>query len=139
MEESLKKAIQSRAEKEPYSAKLGIRLIDFYEGFAKAEMDVTSDLTNILGTCHGGAIFSLIDEAFSVAGNAHGLVAVALNMTISYLATPEIGSRLTAEAREFHRTRRTAHYEVKVTDDKEKLIATCQALTYIKGDPLPFL
>jgi acyl-CoA thioesterase len=139
MKESLKKAIRAQAEREPYSGKLGMRLIDFHEGFAKVEMDVTPELTNILGMFHGGAIFSLIDEAFQVAGNSHGTVAVALNMSISYLAAPEIGSRLTAEAREFHRTRRTAHYEIKVTDDKEKLIATSQALTYRKGDPLPFL
>ena len=139
MEESLKKAIHARIKEEPYASKLGIRLIDFHEGYARVEMDVTPDLANSLGTFHGGAIFSLVDEAFQVAGNAHGTVAVALNMNISYLLTPEHGSRLTAEAREFHCTRKTAHYEIKVTDEKKRLIATCQALAYRKGDPLPYL
>ncbi len=139
MEESLKKAIEARVKEEPFASKLGLRLIDFHEGYARVEMDVTPDLANSLGTLHGGAIFSLVDEAFQVAGNSHGTVAVALNMSISYLISPEHGSRLTAEAREFHCTKKTAHYEIKVTDEKERLIATCQALTYRKGDPLPFL
>ena len=80
-----------------------------------------------------------VDAAFEMACNSHGTVAVALNMSISYLTTPEPGSRLTAEAREVHLTRRTAHCEVKVTDDQGRVIATCQALAYRKGDPLPFL
>ncbi len=139
MEESLREALQARIKDEPYSRKLGIRLIDFHEGFARVEMDVTLDLANILGMSHGGAIFSLADEAFQIACNAHGSVAVALNMGISYLATPKLGSRLTAEAREVHRTKKTAHCEIKVTDEKDRLIATSQALAYLKGDPLPFL
>ena len=139
MNESVISTISERLEKEPFARKMGIHLVALAPGRATVEMQPRRDLINMFGMIHGGAIFSLIDEAFQVAGNSHGTVAVALNMNVSYLATPEIGSRLTAEAREFHRTRRTAHYEIKVTDDREKLIATCQALTYIKGDRLPFL
>jgi acyl-CoA thioesterase len=46
---------------------------------------------------------------------------------------------MTAEAREINRTTRTALYEIKVTDDGGRLLATCQALVYRKGTPLPFL
>jgi acyl-CoA thioesterase len=66
-------------------------------------------------------------------------VAVALNVNISYLAPPKMGSRLTAEAREIHCSRKTALYDIRVVDDQGKPIAACQALAYRKGDPLPFL
>ena len=52
---------------------------------------------------------------------------------------PAPGSRLSAEAREYGRTRKTATYEIKVTDGDGTLIAVCQALAYRKGTPLPFL
>ena len=139
MDESVRKALWSNTQECPYSSKLGLRVIEIDKGYSRMEMDVHPDLFNIYGTLHGGAIFSLIDEAFQAASNAHGTTAVALNMTISYLAAPKSESRLTAEARELHLTRRTGHYEIKVTDDQGRLIATCQALAYRKGQPLPFL
>lgn len=139
MNESRRRAFLAQVEAEPYARKLGLRLVDVQEGYARVEMDLTPDMTNILGTIHGGAIFSLVDEAFQVASNSHGTVAMALNMSISFLAAPAPEIRLTAEATEFHRTRKTAHYEIRVTDDQGKLIATCNALVYRKSEPIPFL
>ena len=102
-------------------------------------MVFTPDMENIFGMAHGGALFALIDEAFETAGNSHGTIAVALNMNISYLAPPSLGATLTAEAKEVNRTNRTALYEIKVTEETNKLIASCQALVYRTGKPLPFL
>jgi acyl-CoA thioesterase len=96
-------------------------------------------MNNIFDLTHGGAIFALIDEAFQTACNSHGTMAVALSMSLPYIAPPRTGSRLTAEAREYNRTRRTATYEIKVNDSDGNLIAVCQALAYRKGLPLPFL
>jgi acyl-CoA thioesterase len=46
---------------------------------------------------------------------------------------------LIAEAKEFNRTNRTAVYDIRVSDDQNNLIATCQALVYRLGKTLPFL
>jgi acyl-CoA thioesterase len=46
---------------------------------------------------------------------------------------------LRAEARELCRTKKTASYDIKVTDKNGQLIATCQALAYRTGKPIPFL
>jgi len=102
-------------------------------------MNFTPDMENIHGMAHGGALFSLIDEAFETASNSHGTVAVALNMNITYLSSPFPGSRLIAEAREFNRTKKTAVYDIKVFDKQNNLMASCQALVYRKGTILPFL
>jgi acyl-CoA thioesterase len=102
-------------------------------------MNFTPDMENIHGIAHGGALFAVIDEAFETASNSHGTIAVALNMNVTYLSSPPSGSRLIAEAREFNRTQKTAVYDIKVFDDKNNPIASCQALVYRKGVPLPFL
>jgi acyl-CoA thioesterase len=130
MDEKVRAAIFRQVEREPFALKFGLQLV---------EMSFTPDLENIFGMAHGGALFALIDEAFETASNSHGTVAVALNMNITYIAPPSPGSRLTAEAKEFNRTNRTAVYDIRVTDGQGGLIASCQALVYRKGTPLPFL
>ncbi len=139
MDEKIRSAFIKQIEKESFAKKLGLLLVDVQEGCAKVEMRFTEDLENMFGMAHGGAIFSLMDAAFEVASNSHGTMAVALNMNINYLASPAKGALLNAEAREINKTRRTATYDIRATDDSGKLLATCQALVYRLDKPLPFL
>lgn len=88
MDEKVRKAIFKRMEQEPFGRKFGITLVDIKEGYARVEMRFTSDMENMFGIAHGGAIFSLMDAAFEVASNSHGTMAVALNMSVNYLASP---------------------------------------------------
>lgn len=139
MDEKVRQAIFQRIDKEPFGRKFGLKLIDVQEGSARVEMLFTEDMENMFGMAHGGAIFSLIDAAFEVASNSHGTMAVALNMSINYLASPAKGARLSAEAREINKTRKTAAYDIRATDESGKLLATCQSLVYRLDKPLPFL
>ena len=106
MDEKVRSAIVRQFKKESFSKKIGLQLADVREGYAKVEMRFMSDLENMFGMAHGGAIFSLIDAAFEVASNSHGTMAVALNMNINYLASPEKGALLIAEAKEINRTKK---------------------------------
>ena len=126
-------------ENEPYARKMGIRLVEVDTGYALVEMKPQKDNLNLLGMTHGGAIFSLIDEAFEISSNSHGKVAVALNMSVTYHQAPELNSVLRAESFEIHRTRKTATYEIKVRDANDTLIASCSALVFRKQQALPFL
>jgi acyl-CoA thioesterase len=139
VDEDVRRAIFEQVEQEAFSRKVNVRLVDLEEGFSQVQMTCTPDTENIFGMIHGGAIFSLMDVAFETACNSHGTVAVALNVMITYLASPAPGSILTAEARELSRTRKTASYDIKAFDEDGRLIASCQALAYRKGTPLPFL
>lgn len=139
MDEKTRSAIFKQVEKEPFGKKFGLKLVDVREGCAGVEMVFTPDMENMFGMAHGGAIFSLIDAAFEIASNSHGTMAVALNMNINYLASPEKGAMLTAEAREINRTKKTAAYDICATDDSGKLLASCQSLVYRMEKPLPFL
>jgi len=139
MDNRVKEAIFRKVQREPFAQKFGIKLLDLGDGYSKVEMKLTPDMENILGMAHGGALFALIDEAFETASNSHGTVAVALSMTITYVSPPSPNSVLVAEAREFSRTRRTAVYDIKLSDDQNNPIASCQALVYRKDERLPFL
>lgn len=140
MEERVKRAIYHAVERESFAGTLKMRLVSLDRGFSVVEMEYTPEsMNNIYNRAHGGAIFGLIDEAFETAGQTDGTIAVALNVNVSYVSSPREGARLMAEAREVSRTKKTAGYDIKVTDEKGHLIATCQALAYRTGKAIPFL
>ncbi len=129
----------ARSRQEPFKDILGLEVLDIAPGFAKVAMQFKPEMQNIFGMLHGGAVFSLLDEAFQLACNAHGEIAVALQLNIYYLAPAEMGARLIAEAKETNATRKTALYDALVYQEADgKRIATGQAMAYRKGKPLPF-
>jgi len=139
MEKKVFNALFKRVEREPYAQLLGLRLKKVDKGYSLVEMEIREEMQNILGSTHGGAIFSLLDEAFETASNSHGTIAVALNMNVTFIAPPSPGEVLQAEAKEINLTPRTATYLINVTGEESRLIATCQALVYRKKEILPFL
>lgn len=139
MEQEIKDILAARVAKEPFASKFNLKLTDIGTGYARLEMDFTPDMENIFSLAHGGAIYALIDEAFQVASNSHGIMSVALNVNVTYHRPPEKMSHLIAEAMEITSTRRTAAYRITVTSSNGELIASCQALVYRTGKPLPFL
>lgn len=132
-------AIRQQVAKEPYARKLGLKVLKLEPGYALVEMALDSDMANIFDMIHGGAIFSLIDEAFEISCNSHGSVAVALSMTVTYHNAPTKAGILRAESKEIYRSKKTATYDIKVTENQNTLIASCQALAYRKQEKLPFL
>ena len=140
MDSNIKNAIYQAVATEPYARALGIELVALDEGYSMVTMVYRPEvMDNIYQRAHGGAIFGLIDEAFETAGQTEGTIAVALNVNVTYVSSPDYGITLTAEARRVSHTRKTAGYDIRVTDDKDRLIATCQALAYQTGKPIPFL
>ena len=122
--------------RDPFARSLGIELLELQPGYSRMKMTVRGEMLNFHGIPHGGAIFSLADAAFAAASNSHGIQAVALEMTVHYLATVDVGMTLYAEAREERRGKRTALYHIRVTDPEGNLIASCQGLVYRREKPL---
>jgi acyl-CoA thioesterase len=116
---------------DPFSAHLGAVIEAVEPGYSRVSLVVTAEMTNFHGTTHGGVIFSLGDIAFAAASNAGDQRAVALNVSIVFLRATQVGDHLIAEARAQAVSRRTALYELTVTEAKSgQLVATSQALAY---------
>ena len=131
--------IQARCEKEPYPKLLGIEVLEIKPGYARVSMQFKPGMQNIFGMLHGGAVFSLLDEAFQLACNARGEVAVAQQVNTYFLAAANPGAYLIAEAKELNATRKTALYEIRVFEEEgSRVLATAQAMAYRKGGRLPF-
>lgn len=119
-----------RLEKDAFARYMGIKLIEMKPGYATATMEVTQELLNGEGLTHGSAIFALADIVFAAASNAHGPVALALNVNINFLKATTKGAILTAIAREENLTRKTGVYRLEVKDDSGDLVALAEGLAY---------
>lgn len=116
-----------------YAAHTGVELLAVAPGRAKAQLELNENHLNGLGSIQGGAIFTLADLTFAAAANSHGTVAVAINVSISYLKAVSTGT-LYAEAEEIALNPRLGTYTVSVKDDQGALIALFQGLAYRKTD-----
>jgi len=118
-----------------FARHLGIEVLEYSEGKARARMEIHPHHLNSAGTLHGGAIFSLADAVFSVASNSHGTLAVAINASISYFRALKRGV-LMAEAKEVSLNPKLATYLIRVEDEKGDAIALFQGTVYRKKDRL---
>jgi acyl-CoA thioesterase len=128
--------IKNFLKKDQFAKHNGIELVDVSEGYAKVRMNIQPIHLNGVGIAHGGAIFTLADFAFAAASNSHGTVAVAINVSISFLKAVS-GGTLTAEAKEVSINPRLATYTIPVTDENGDLVASFQGMVYRKKDQIP--
>ena len=115
---------------------LGIEPVECRPGYARTRMALDGRQANSVGIAHGGALFSLADLALALAANAHGRLALTLNLFISYLA-PGVNGPFEAEAVEVSSSSKVANYEIKVRDADGMVVALCQGLVYKKEDTFP--
>jgi acyl-CoA thioesterase len=140
MDQKVKNAISNAVENEPFAKAMKINLMELERGFSVVEMIYDPEkMNNIYARAHGGALFALIDEAFETASQTDGTIAVAMNVNVTYVSSPEPGVKLRAEAKRVSQTKKTAGYDIRVNDANGHLIATCSALAYQTGKPIPFL
>lgn len=115
--------------KERFSADLfameaaGIELEAAEPGYARCSFKIEAKHMNAAGTVMGGAIFTIADFAFAVAANLCGPLTQSLTSQITFHSVAK-GSRIIAEAKQIRAGRTTCYYNVDITDDTGRLIAT---------------
>ena len=81
---------------------------------------------------------TLADLALAAAANSHGTLAFSLSSNITFLRSSGPGDVLYAEARERYIGRTTGYYQIDVTNQEGKLIATFESSVFRKGDNITF-
>ncbi|MFC1828491.1 PaaI family thioesterase [Thermodesulfobacteriota bacterium] len=128
-------AINEYIRTDPFANYLGATFDVIEPGFSRVSLQVTEEMVNFHGITHGSVVFALGDMAFAAAGNSHGQIALAMNVSISFLRASKPGDYLIAEAKEQHAGGRTALYDITVVDQKSgKLVAKSQNLVYRKRE-----
>jgi acyl-CoA thioesterase len=132
------KASEAMMSADSASRDLGMRIIDIAPGAATLTMRVTDKMLNGHRICHGGYIFTLADSAFAFACNSYNRLTVAQQNQITYVAPGKADELLTATASETALTGRSGVYDVMVTGEDGRIVATMRGLSRtIKGQLFP--
>ena len=121
-----------------FATEAGIELTEVREGYAKASLVITPEHLNAGGRTQGGALFTLADLTLAAAANSHGTLAFSLSSNITFLRASGTGDTLIAEAHERYIGRTTGCYQIDITNQDGKLVATFESSVFRMGDKLPF-
>jgi len=130
--ETLKAMFDKVNREDTFSQRVGVKLVELLPGFARTTLAITDETINIYKMAHGGAIFSIADQACEAAGNSFGEPAVALQQNIHFLAAGKSGDFLEATAKVAHRSKRIGLIEFEVRNQEGLLIANGQQVIYFK-------
>ena len=130
--ETLKVMFDKVNREDTFSQRVGVKLVELLPGFARTTLAITDESINIYKMAHGGAIFSVADQACEAAGNSFGEPAVALQQNIHFLAAGKSGDFLEATAKVSHRSKRIGLIEFEVKNQEGLLIAIGQQVIYFK-------
>jgi acyl-CoA thioesterase len=130
--EILKRIFDKVNSEDTFARLIGIKLIELQPGFARTTLSITDETINIYQMAHGGALYSLADQACEAAGNSFGDPAVALQHSIHFLKAGKSGDLLEATAKVAHQSNRIGLIEFEVRNQAGLLLATGQQIIYFK-------
>lgn len=113
-----------------FSQWLGIERLEEKAGYCKLRMTVREEMTNGFKIAHGGITYSLADSALAFASNGYGRQAVSIETSISHTKPVFIDDVITAEAVELNLTNATAIYDIKITNQKDEVVALFKGTVY---------
>ena len=116
----------------PFVQLLGIVIEEVGPDRSRLRLTIRPDSLNPHGLVHGGALFTLADNAAGCAASTDGRAYVTQGGDIHFLRVQSSGA-VTAEARVVHRGRSTVLAEVSLTGDDGGLMATA-SFTYFCVD-----
>jgi acyl-CoA thioesterase len=128
--------LEAMLAKDRFSEWMKLRVTHFAEGSATVEMTIREDMLNGFGVVHGGVTFALADSAFAFACNSRNNLTLALDAQISFIKKVSLGDVLTATVEELHNGRTTGVYEVKITNQKNELVAAFRGTAHRTGKEL---
>lgn len=131
--ELARKVVDRMYNNDPFSQWLGIERIEDGAGTSVLRMKVRQEMLNGFAIGHGGITYSLADSALAFASNSHGKQAVSVETSISHLKPIFEGDVLTAIAVEKSRSNRIGVYEIKISNQKDELVALFKGTVYRKN------
>lgn len=135
MQETIDKPVEYAREvvgRDPWAVHLGIEVEEATEGYSRCAVTVKPEYLNAVDRAHGALVYALADQAFAVACNSLGTMALALTVSINYLSAAKAGERIVSEAHPVNIARKISLWQIEVKGADGRLIATAQGTAYHK-------
>ncbi|WP_320671602.1 PaaI family thioesterase [Patulibacter defluvii] len=117
---------------------IGLQFGDAGDGWIEATVAVGDHVKQPMGLVHGGVYAAIAESMTSMATavgvHADGMSAQGLSNSTNFLR-PILEGTIHARAERLHRGRTTWVWEVRITDDEDRLAAVCRMVIAVR--PLP--
>ena len=114
-----------------FAANNGCVLKEVREGYARAELVVTSEHLNAGGVCQGGAYFTLADIALAAVMNSRGTLTFGIENNIVFLHSAKVGDTLVFNHHKI------PYVDVRITNQQGELCCVVTGMAYRKAANLP--
>ena len=128
-----KEVLAIMTNRDQFTKWLGLEIETIETGYCKLHYIVRKDMLNGFENIHGGILFSASDSAFAFACNSHGIMTVALDVSISFTRPVKEGEILNVEAREVHLGNKTGVYDIRTTNEQGEIVALFKGTAYRTG------
>ena len=127
---STEEVLKIMLKRDRFTEWLGLQIDEHRKGYCKLHYLVNETMLNGFDNIHGGILFSAADSAFAFACNSHGVITVALDVSISFTRPAKSGDLLTVEAIEVYLGNKIGIYDIRTTNEKGELIALFKGTAY---------
>jgi len=123
--------------RDEFSRWLGLEVVELAPARCLCRMTVRDEMVNGFGVAHGAIAYALADSALAFAANTNGRITMSIENGISYPAPVLPGDTLTALCSEQSASYRIAFYLVRVTNQRDELVALLRGTVYRTGEEHP--
>ncbi len=121
-----------------YSINSGIKLVELREGYSKVELTIDENSKNLMGSMHGGLLYTMADVAAGAAMAFCEKPVVTLNATTEYIKAAFSG-KVIAEGRVIAHGKTIGRCEVDVRGEDGTLYSKSHITMFIKNKEEPVL
>lgn len=129
--------LNAMLERDHYTRWLGLEIDQVDKGYCRLHFTVKRDMLNGFSSIHGGVVFSASDSALAFAANSHGIISVALDVSITFTRPAKEGDVLFVEAREVYLGNKTALYDIRTSNSEGVTVAMFKGTVYRTGREVP--
>jgi len=129
--------VQGMLARDEFSRWLGLEVVELSPTRCRCRMGVRDEMVNGFGVAHGAIAYGLADSALAFAGNANGRISMSIENGISYPAPVRPGDTLEAVCTEERASHRIAFYLVRVTNQRDELVALFRGTVYRTSEEHP--
>jgi acyl-CoA thioesterase len=127
---SPEQVLEIMLKRDQFTKWLGLEIDSHHQGYCKLHFTVNDDMLNGFDIIHGGILFAASDSAFAFACNSHGMISVALDVTISFARPVKSGERLIVEATELYLGHKIGIYDVRTTNQDGEIVCLFKGTSY---------
>lgn len=123
--------LRKMAAENAYMQFLGIEFLEIKQGYGFARMKFKDELTNPYGMLHGGSLYSMADIVAGTAACMDGHYVTTVNGTLNFMLPAKETEYIYCEAVQLRRGKHLAVFEVKLKDDKDRLLDSGEFTFYV--------